>query len=160
MFRACALLPANAGKEESSGDDPFRRILFAIARPPLLSYFIRLLPVYFARLRAQLENRRIFVIFQFNSFAVPSSLKFDPSNDSFVANEISKPLKINPRAFVSIGKRNSGKTDIFTVWENVYGRNGETRSDSCFDSKLQRINRVEITETIHNVLETRRCTYE
>lgn len=34
-------------------------------------------------------------------------------------------------------------------------------SDSCFDSKLQRINHAEITESIHNVLETRmRCTYE
>ena len=111
MFRACALLPANAGKEESSGDDPFRRILFAIARPPLLSYFIRLLPVYFARLRAQLENRRraIFVIFQFNSFAVPSSLKFDPSNDSFVANEISKGTVKNQSASICFDRKYSPK---------------------------------------------------
>lgn len=92
-----ALLPANATRgKNSSGPRPVSRILFAeaIARPLLLSYyFIRLLFVCFAQLRAQLENRRtIFVIFQFNS----RSLKFDRrssgSNDSFVANEISREI--------------------------------------------------------------------
>lgn len=92
-----ALLPANATRgKNSSGPRPVSRILFAeaIARPLLLSYyFIRLLFVRFAQLRAQLENRRtIFVIFQFNS----RSLKFDRrssgSNDSFVANEISREI--------------------------------------------------------------------
>lgn len=92
-----ALLPANATRgKNSSGPRPVSRILFAeaIARPLLLSYyFIRLLFVCFAQLRAQLENRRtIFVIFQFNS----RSLKFDrrssSSNDSFVANEISREI--------------------------------------------------------------------
>lgn len=92
-----ALLPANATRgKNSSGPRPVSRIPFAeaIARPLLLSYyFIRLLFVCFAQLRAQLENRRtIFVIFQFNS----RSLKFDRrssgSNDSFVANEISREI--------------------------------------------------------------------
>lgn len=103
-----ALLPANATRgKNSSGPRPVSRILFAeaIARPLLLSYyFIRLLFVCFAQLRAQLENRRtIFVIFQFNS----RSLKFDRRSSGssttvswrtkFRVKFPSGPLKINPR---------------------------------------------------------------
>lgn len=122
-----ALLPTNATRgKNSSGPRPVSRIPFAeaIARPLLLSYyFIRLLFVCFAQLRAQLENRRtIFVIFQFNS----RSLKFDRrssgSNDSFVANEISREISkrtLKNQSAVSIRERNiprNGGKNIFS-WD-------------------------------------------
>lgn len=120
-----ALLPANATRGKNSSG-PVSRIPFAeaIARPLLLSYyFIRLLFVRFAQLRAQLENRRtIFVIFQFNS----RSLKFDRrssgSNDSFVANEISREISkrtLKNQSAVSIRERNiprNGGKNIFS-WD-------------------------------------------
>lgn len=144
-----ALLPANATRgKNSSGPRPVSRILFAeaIARPLLLSYyFIRLLFVCFAQLRAQLENRRtIFVIFQFNS----RSLKFDRrssgSNDSFVANEISREISKrtlkNQSAVsvpVSIRERNiprNGGKNIFS-WDGkmyIAGMEGRIASIQNF----------------------------
>lgn len=144
-----ALLPANATRgKNSSGPRPVSRILFAeaIARPLLLSYyFIRLLFVCFAQLRAQLENRRtIFVIFQFNS----RSLKFDRrssgSNDSFVANEISREISKrtlkNQSAVsvpVSIRERNiprNGGKNIFS-WDGkmyIAGMEGRVASIQNF----------------------------
>lgn len=144
-----ALLPANATRgKNSSGPRPVSRIPFAeaIARPLLLSYyFIRLLFVRFAQLRAQLENRRtIFVIFQFNS----RSLKFDRrssgSNDSFVANEISREISKrtlkNQSAVsvpVSIRERNiprNGGKNIFS-WDGkmyIAGMEGRVASIQNF----------------------------
>lgn len=144
-----ALLPTNATRgKNSSGPRPVSRILFAeaIARPLLLSYyFIRLLFVRFAQLRAQLENRRtIFVIFQFNS----RSLKFDRrssgSNDSFVANEISREISKrtlkNQSAVsvpVSIRERNiprNGGKNIFS-WDGkmyIAGMEGRVASIQNF----------------------------
>lgn len=144
-----ALLPANATRgKNSSGPRPVSRIPFAeaIARPLLLSYyFIRLLFVCFAQLRAQLENRRtIFVIFQFNS----RSLKFDRrssgSNDSFVANEISREISKrtlkNQSAVsvpVSIRERNiprNGGKNIFS-WDGkmyIAGMEGRVASIQNF----------------------------
>lgn len=142
-----ALLPANATRGKNSSG-PVSRILFAeaIARPLLLSYyFIRLLFVCFAQLRAQLENRRtIFVIFQFNS----RSLKFDRrssgSNDSFVANEISREISKrtlkNQSAVsvpVSIRERNiprNGGKNIFS-WDGkmyIAGMEGRVASIQNF----------------------------